>query len=119
LYELGFSAPAGLEKVAGDGYGGSVSAERPEILDTDVLVWFAEPGDPTIQNDPLYRTLAVRTEGRDLFIGAGDPLEIPITGFITVLKPRSCSTDWSPGSSRLSTATPPPPQRSSDDHDCP
>ncbi len=85
LYELGFSPPAGLEEVAGDGYGGSISAERPEILDTDVLVWFVGPEDPTIQNDPLYRTLAVHTEGRDLFIGAGDPLEIPITGFITVL----------------------------------
>ncbi|MGH8907855.1 MAG: iron-siderophore ABC transporter substrate-binding protein [Egibacteraceae bacterium] len=86
LSSLGFAPPDGLDEVAGDGYGGSISTETPELLDVGALVLFAEPEiRAELHADPLYSGLAVKTEGREVFIGAEDPLDIPMGGFITVL----------------------------------
>jgi len=69
--ELGFVLPAALDDLADGGFVGSLSRERLEELDLDVVVWGSSNPDVTTQiaDDPLYRTLAVSTEGRSVFLG--------------------------------------------------
>lgn len=73
--DLGFTQPAPIAEllVDGDGYSGNISDERMELLDTaSVVVWklFDEqspvPGE--LAAHPIYPTLKVAREGRDLFL---------------------------------------------------
>lgn len=85
LSDLGFVLPEGLASVVGDLFGGNLSMERLELLDTDVLVWLdAVPGEGIIAN-PLYAQLPVHTEGREVFVGSSNDPFGASTSFITVL----------------------------------
>lgn len=86
LTSLGFTFPSELEEFIGaDEFGGNVSEERLDLLDTDAVVWV---GDDETQNflnsHPLYSTFRVNQEGRDIVVRAGGPL-YDATSFITPL----------------------------------
>lgn len=69
---LGFEVPAELDEIAGDQFFATVSPERLDVLDTDVLVWdqlqYVDGGPAAIKSDPLVQQLAVMQEGRALFL---------------------------------------------------
>lgn len=69
---LGFELPGKLDEIAGDQFFGTISGERLDLLDTDVLVWnqlaFTEGGRGTIEDDPLVQRLDANREGRMIFI---------------------------------------------------
>lgn len=68
LSSLGFTLPAELDQVIGNKFGGNISQERADILDTDVLIWFVGDGGAQLEEDPVYNRLRVAREGRDLRI---------------------------------------------------
>ena len=113
LVELGFTYPPALRDAFPDEFGGQLSEERTDELDVGTLVWFAD-GDRTekqLKNDALYKHLAVRKEGRDVFIAA-------TIASMTPRRSSPCSawtrwsTSWSRGSRPPQTAIPrPPPHR--------
>ena len=85
LGDLGFTLPEGLEAVTEGSFGGNLSAERLDLLDVDVLVWLnvAEGTGPL--DNPVYESLRVSTEGREVFLDSfGDPLGAA-TSFVTPL----------------------------------
>lgn len=69
---LGFEVPAELDEIAGDQFFGTVSPERLDVLETDVLVWdqlqYVEGGRAAIEADPLVQQLAVVRDGRAVFL---------------------------------------------------
>ena len=84
LSDLGFSLPDDLEEVVGAAFGGNLSMERLDLLDTDVLIWLdAKPGQGITLN-PLYAQFGVHTEGREVFLDSGDPLGAA-TSVVTIL----------------------------------
>jgi iron complex transport system substrate-binding protein len=77
LAELGFAFPAGLRDIGGaDDFGGTLSRERAELLDIDLVLWdIATAADRRrITTAPVYRGLAVHTEGREVFERESSPL---------------------------------------------
>lgn len=80
--DLGMVVPAEVEELAGDAFFGSLSLERLDLVDRDVLVWsqlqFTEGGREAIEADPLVQALAATREGRTVFIGgeADDALQV-------------------------------------------
>lgn len=75
LTALGLEMPPGLVEQAeeGDEFGFSVSDERIEAVDVDVLIWFVasqEEGGEGVGflADPLFAELDVAAEGRDLVL---------------------------------------------------
>jgi len=70
LSELGLGFPQGLKSIGGGKtFGGTLSAERLELLDVDAVLWFANPGPAAkVRKDPVYSRLDVRKEGRDVFL---------------------------------------------------
>ncbi|MCE7006458.1 iron-siderophore ABC transporter substrate-binding protein [Kibdelosporangium philippinense] len=69
LHSLGFESPPELDAVIGDKFGASISKERTDLLDQNVLVWLA--GDQTkgiLDGDPLYQGLKVAKDKRDIQI---------------------------------------------------
>jgi iron complex transport system substrate-binding protein len=69
---LGFEVPEELDEIAGTEFYGTLSRERAEVLDRDLLVWdqlsFVDGGRATIEADPLLAGLAVMREGRTVFL---------------------------------------------------
>ncbi len=85
LVDLGFTFPEGLEDVGGEEFGGNLSSESMELLDVGTLLWFANPGPAKkVRENATYRRLAVRTEGRDVFLDEKGTL-YEATSFISVL----------------------------------
>lgn len=69
LTSLGFTLPQELVDTAGEAFYGSISKEQIGLLDTDILIWTVTPEEAeAIKSDPLYQTLAVAQEGRDIFL---------------------------------------------------
>lgn len=69
---LGFRVPEEFDEIAGDQFWGTVSLERADLLDQDLLVFhqmqWVEGGREAIQSDPLLSRLDAMEEGRVLFI---------------------------------------------------
>ncbi|MEV6847364.1 iron-siderophore ABC transporter substrate-binding protein [Actinoplanes sp. NPDC051411] len=87
LTDLGFTLPDGLAAVTGKDFGANLSRERIDMLDTDVLIWLVDDyvkDKAKIQADPLYVKLAVKTEGRDIYL-TDTELEGAATSFVTAL----------------------------------
>ncbi len=84
--DLGFVVPAEIDELAGDQYYAEISTERVDLLDTDVLVWTLDSQDQRgeIQSNPLYASLAVATQGRDIFLVSGTDV-YGASNFVTVL----------------------------------
>jgi iron complex transport system substrate-binding protein len=71
LVDLGFKLPDGLDAVTGKEFGVSLSRERTDLLNTGALVWLVPSyaaDKAKVHADPLYAKLAVKTEGRDIFL---------------------------------------------------
>ncbi len=72
--DLGMVVPADLDEIAGEEFYGSLSRERADLLDRDVLLFQA--GSPAeragIEADPLLSALPVVQEGRSMFIEGSD-----------------------------------------------
>jgi iron complex transport system substrate-binding protein len=87
LTSLGFTLPADLAKVTGDKFGVSISKERTDLLDTDVLIWLVNDyakDKAALEADPLYSALKVKKEGREVLLTDGEAL-YNATSFISVL----------------------------------
>lgn len=85
LTALGFVLPEGLAEVTGTEFGGNLSMERADLLDVDVIIWL-DPEDAEGElGGPVYQTLPVHTEGREVFVDSyNDPLG-GATSFVSVL----------------------------------
>jgi iron complex transport system substrate-binding protein len=85
LTALGFSLPEGLAELTGAEFGGSLSMERADLLDVDAIIWL----DPEEANGPLggplYASLKVHTEGREVFLNSYDDPLGGATSFVSVL----------------------------------
>lgn len=70
LQDLGFVVPDELAALGDDAFYHDISAERLDLLDQDVVLW--EPAVlellPAVESNPLYKTLGVAQEGRDIFM---------------------------------------------------
>ena len=56
LTELGFRLPADLDKITKSAWGGQLSTERIDFVDTDALIWFVEAGSARhAREDPELR----------------------------------------------------------------
>lgn len=74
LSTLGFSQPAELAELIGDADGTSLSPERVDLLDLDLLVWLdAIPGEGPLAQ-PTYSNLDVHTQGREVFVDSTSTL---------------------------------------------
>lgn len=86
LVDLGFTYPEALHDAFPKDYGGQLSDEKVDAIDVDALLWFAD-GDRSVaqlKKDPVYSKLAVRKEGRDVFVRAKDRV-YEATSFPSVL----------------------------------
>jgi iron complex transport system substrate-binding protein len=68
LAELGFEVPAEIDELAGDEFTATVSPERVDLFDADVLIWITDGDQEIIENDPLFQGLRAATEGRVIFV---------------------------------------------------
>nr|WP_296068278.1 hypothetical protein [uncultured Actinoplanes sp.] len=87
LTDLGFRLPDGLARITGAEFGGNLSRERTDLLDTDVLIWLVDEYDTDrakVAADPLYAKLKVRAEGRDIYLES-EELGGAATSFVTPL----------------------------------
>ncbi len=74
LQSLGFVMPKELDAVTSQEFGANLSQERTDLLDVDALVWLLDNHDvdsQKIESNPLYTSLNVSTQDRDIFV-AGD-----------------------------------------------
>jgi len=85
LTQLGFELPEGITEITGAEFGGNLSMERADLLDVDVIIWL-DPEDAEGElGGPVYQSLPVHTEGREVMIDSyNDPLG-GATSFVSVL----------------------------------
>ena len=88
LVDLGLTVSPEIDKLAGDDFGAYLSFERPDLIDTDALIWVMfEPGqEAKIKASPSYGATKAATQGRALYVDSvgGTNLDA-MGGFITVL----------------------------------
>lgn len=85
LTSLGLKLPEELQEVTGTEFGGNLSMERADLLDVDVIVWLdaADANGPL--GGPVYASLDVHTQGREVHLSSfSDPLG-GATSFVSVL----------------------------------
>ncbi|HEY0737462.1 MAG TPA: iron-siderophore ABC transporter substrate-binding protein [Herpetosiphonaceae bacterium] len=69
LSSLGFKLPDELMTIAGDAFYGTISGEKLNLLDTDVLIWTVSPEErATIESNPIYQQLDAVKAGRVIFL---------------------------------------------------
>ena len=69
LLDLGMTSKDEVEELADGSFFVSLSQEQIDLLDAPVLVMFAIGGDPSgFTDDPLYNSLTVVAEGRDVVL---------------------------------------------------
>ena len=85
LSDLGFEMPAGLAEITGDEFGADLSEEQSALLDVDAVIWITDEATGTDVGGPVYRTLAVHTEGREVFVDSYDNGLGSATSFVTPL----------------------------------
>ena len=85
LTSLGFQLPAGLAEVTGTEFGGNLSAERADMLDVDVIIWLDAEDSEGPLGGPVYQSLPVHTEGREVLLNSYDDPLGGATSFVSVL----------------------------------
>ena len=85
LSDLGFEMPEGLAAVTGDEFGADLSEEQASLIDVDVIIWITDAELGTDVGGPVYRTLDVHTEGREVFVDSYDNGLGTATSFVTPL----------------------------------
>jgi len=77
---LGMDHPRELARLARDRFVATVSAERLDLFDGDVLVWLATPAQrAALEQNPVYRELEVVREGRVLYVEPDGVLTAALT----------------------------------------
>lgn len=85
LSRLGFELPSWLAEAAGDEFGATLSIEEADQLDLDAVVWLDALAAGEDFAGPVYPTLPVHTEGREIHLSSfEDPLG-GATSFVTPL----------------------------------
>jgi iron complex transport system substrate-binding protein len=87
LTSLGFTLPADLDELIGDRFGASISKERTDLLDQQVVIWSVSnlgKDVPKLHTDKLYADLNVVKQGREIAVGEDTPYGIAYS-FVTVL----------------------------------
>ncbi len=87
LTTLGFELPPAVADLVQDQFFAEVADEQVGVLSADVLVWlvFLDEGVKSrLEGNPLYPTLDVAKQGRDVFLHQDDVLQAAY-GFNTVL----------------------------------
>ncbi|MCW5873167.1 MAG: iron-siderophore ABC transporter substrate-binding protein [Anaerolineales bacterium] len=83
IADLGFQNPPIIDELAGDEYGASISYERFDIIDVDLVIWVdAMPED--LRSNPLFTALNVVKDNRVYYIDNTDSLYDALN-FATVL----------------------------------
>ncbi len=106
LEDLGFVYPQALRKAFPKDFGGQLSDEKVDAVDVDALIWFAD-GDRSVarlKENGVYGKLAVRKQGRDVFVLPDDRV-YEATSFPPSSACRRCCRRWSRAWSPPSTAT--------------
>lgn len=87
LSEMGFTTPPALAEFLGTENLVDFSGERLAVLESDRLVWLTGDAgtEGRISGDPLYNTLAVARENRDIFVPYEEPPIGSALSFNTVL----------------------------------
>jgi iron complex transport system substrate-binding protein len=85
LTSLGFELPADLEAITGEEFGGTLSMERADLLDVDVIIWLDADEAEGPLGGPLYQSLPVHTEGREIFLDSYTEDLGGATSFVSVL----------------------------------
>jgi iron complex transport system substrate-binding protein len=85
LTSLGFKLPSQLETVTGAKFGGNVSMERADLLDVDAIIWLDPQDAQGPLGGPLYASLKVHTEGREVMLNSNSSSLGGATSFVTVL----------------------------------
>jgi iron complex transport system substrate-binding protein len=87
MTEMGFEVPAAINEAAGDNNAAEISAERADLIDTDLLLFLtADPAaQARVQADPVYKGLAVARENRAMFVPYSQPPVGAALSFNTVL----------------------------------
>ncbi|MBX3046750.1 MAG: iron-siderophore ABC transporter substrate-binding protein [Anaerolineales bacterium] len=80
---LGFQNPPIIDELAGDEYGASISYERFDLIDVDLVIW-ADTMPEDLRTNPLYTSLDVVKDGRVYYIEGTDTLYDALN-FATVL----------------------------------
>lgn len=75
LTSLGFELPPRIAELVGNEFFATISAEQLELVEADTVTWivYTEAGASRVQDQPLYRTLDVAREGRDIFLVGTEP----------------------------------------------
>ncbi|MDX1568192.1 MAG: iron-siderophore ABC transporter substrate-binding protein [Longimicrobiales bacterium] len=69
LTTLGLELPPAIARVTGDRFAATISAERLDLVDRDVLIWMGTPEqEATVRRNPLYQRLEVARENRHAFL---------------------------------------------------
>jgi len=74
LSSLGFELPDELAEIIGSDDGISLSLERVDLIDVDLLVWLDATDDKGPLGTALYQNLDVHTEGRELLVDSTSDL---------------------------------------------
>ena len=77
--------PAGLAEVTGAEFGGNLSMERADLLDVDVIIWLDADEAQGPLGGPVYSSLDVHTQGREVFLDSYDDPLGGATSFVSVL----------------------------------
>jgi len=75
MTEMGFVVPDAINEAAGENAAAEVSAERADLIDTDLLLFLtADPSaQQRVQADPVYKGLKVAREKRAMFVPYAQP----------------------------------------------
>lgn len=70
LTSLGFVSSAALDKLAGNAFGTSVSRERLDLVDLDLVIWMttSPQEEKALRSDSAWTKLRVAKEGRDFYL---------------------------------------------------
>ena len=85
LTALGFELPAGLVEITGAEFGGNLSMERADLLNVDVIIWLDPDEAQGPLGGPVYASLPVHTEAREVFLDSYDDPLGAATSFVSVL----------------------------------
>ena len=85
LTSLGFKLPDDSRRSPELEFGGNLSMERADLLDVDVIVWLDAADAKGPLGGPVYSSLNVHTQGREVHLSSfTDPLG-GATSFVSVL----------------------------------
>jgi iron complex transport system substrate-binding protein len=87
MTEMGFQVPDAINEAAGENNAAEISAERADLIDTDLLLFLtADPSaESRVKADPVYKGLKVARENRAMFVPYAQPPIGAALSFNTVL----------------------------------